>query len=434
LLNTSNLADATDPALFVGEAVSAPFSLLNTSNLAGTTDPGLFVGEAVSAPFAVLNTTNLDGTTDLALFVGEAVSPFFVVHNTATQSGQAQSDALRTPAAQQQSAAGAGLPGVAITTPAHEQTVFHGQTIDVGVDAVGDGLGAAELLVNGTVLARDEAAPYAFAFTAPGTVTELMLQASISDARGNRAVSSAVRLFAVPDPRTTVVGRLVDADGRPLGNQTVRVTVNGLRAEFFDFTAPLATLPDVTGRTLTRADHASAIDMRNPGRLFGADPYGFGMDPDYAARFSGYLRIDQAGEYTFQLAANEGARLVVGGVTVAQMPTGAGELQARSGSIQLPAGLIPIEVTCYQSVGDAELQLLYAPRGGELQPVRPEQLVTAIAELQAQTDAFGRFAIANVPANIPAIQLSSDQGHLSQQVTPVAGGIVDLGDVVVRRQ
>ncbi|HZL98682.1 MAG TPA: Ig-like domain-containing protein, partial [Planctomycetota bacterium] len=185
LLNTSNLADTADPLLLVGEAVSAPFSLLNTSNLAGTTDPGLFVGEAVTAPFAVLNTTNLDGTTDLAVFVGEAVSPFFVVQNTTTPSGQASSEALSISNARQQSAT-VGLPRIAITAPAHEQTVFQGQTIDVDVEALGDGLGAAELLVNGTAFSRDGSAPYAFTFIVPGTVTELSLQAAISDARGNR--------------------------------------------------------------------------------------------------------------------------------------------------------------------------------------------------------------------------------------------------------
>jgi hypothetical protein len=373
--------------------------------------------------------TNLGNITDPSIFVGEAVSPFFAVQNTATQ---APLEPARTPAAPQQESETRALK-VVIMTPAHEQTVFRGQTIDVAVDAVGEGPTGTELLVNGTVLARDDSAPYAFTFTVPGTVTELTLQTSISDAQDNRALSPAVRLLVVPDPRTTVVGRLIDTDGRPLSDRTVRVTLNGLRAEFFDYSAPLATLPDVGGRAVTRAGHASAINMRNPDRLFGADPYGFAMDPDYAVRFSGYLRIDAAGEYTFQLAANEGARLVVAGMTVAQMPTGLGELQARSGSIRLPAGLIPIEITHYQSIGDAEIQLLCAARGNELQVVRPEQLITASAELQVQTDSFGRFVIANVPANIPAIQLSSDQGDLSNPISPVPGGIVDLGDVVVRR-
>ena len=82
---------------------------------------------------------------------------------------------------------------------------------------------------------------------------------------------------------------------------------------------------------------------------------------------------------------------------------------------------------------DAGQPLLYALRGSELQVVRPERLVTAISELEVQTDGFGRFVIANVPANIPAIRLSSGLGDLSNPVSPVPGGIVDFGDVVVRR-
>jgi hypothetical protein len=267
----------------------------------------------------------------------------------------------------------------------------------------------------------------------PANVTDLTLQASVSDARGNRGLSSPVTLPVVPDSRTTVVGRLLDADGRPVSNTTVRVTLNGLRAEFFDYDTPLSAMPDLSGRVPTRTGHVSAVNVRNPDSLFGSDPYGLGMDADYAARFSGYLRIDIPGEYTFQLGVDDGARLVVGGVTVVQMPTGQGDFRARSGSIRLPAGLIPIEVTYYQSVGDAELQLLYAAPGEELQVVPPARLRATMTELQVQTDGVGRFVIANVPANVPAIQLSGDQGTLSNPVLPVPGGIVDLGDVVVRR-
>jgi hypothetical protein len=183
----------------------------------------------------------------------------------------------------------------------------------------------------------------------------------------------------------------------------------------------------------TRTDHVSTINIRNPGGVFGVDPYGLGMDPDYAARFSGYLRIDTPGEYTFQLGVDDGARLVVGGVTVVQMPTGNGDFQARAGSVRLATGLVAIEITYYQSVGNTELQLLYAPPGEELRVVPPERLQTSAAEWQVRTDDSGRFEIRNVPANIPAIWLSGDQGNLSGPVSPAAGGIVDLGDIVVPR-
>jgi hypothetical protein len=435
LLNTSNLTGATDPVLFVGEAASASFSVLNTSNLAGTTDPALIVGHATSAPFAVLNNTNLSGTTDPVLFIGEVVSPFFVVDNNIPP----QAPAALTPASAQTTSGqreqtAADLPRVTITAPADRATVFHGQTLDVVVDAAVNGSGVSELLVNGSVLAQDASAPYRFTVTVPASISELTLEASIRDAQGTLTMSSPVRLLVVPDPHTTVIGRLVDADGRPVANENVRVAVSGLRAEFFDSAAPLSALPDLRGQAPTRTGLVSAINARMTGGVFGIDPYGLGMDPDYAARFTGYITIETSGEYTFQLGVDDGARLVVGGETVVQMPSGTSVFQTRSGSIPLAAGLVPIEITYYQSLGDAELQLLYEPPGEALQVVPPKRLQVTPDELQVRTNDLGQFAISNVPANVPAIRLSGDSGYLSGPVTPAAGGVVDVGDVVVQRR
>src|SRR5262249_3943901 len=131
VLNTI-LRDTTDPALFIGQATSAPFAVLNTSSLRDTTDPKLFVGKATSAPFAVLNTTNLNDTTAFRLFIGEVVSPFFVVRNTATQSivpTTPSAPAVATTMSMLAAAAADGVPQLAIAAPASGATVFEGQTI-----------------------------------------------------------------------------------------------------------------------------------------------------------------------------------------------------------------------------------------------------------------------------------------------------------------
>src|SRR5207244_9497873 len=98
-------------------------------------------------------------------------------------------------------------------------------------------------------------------------------------------------------------------------------------------------------------------NLRNPNEIFGKDPFGVKLAPDYAVRFSGYLRITTAGDHTFFLGADEGARLKVGGITVVDIPTGNGQYQEGRGPISLAPGLIHIEVTFYESVGNIELQL-----------------------------------------------------------------------------
>jgi protocatechuate 3,4-dioxygenase beta subunit len=151
----------------VTEAVSPPFSVLNTSNLAGTTNPALFVGQAASAPFAVLNNTNLSGTTNPVLFVGQATSaPFAVLNNTNLSD-----------------------------TP--NPVLFVGQATS-----------APFAVLNNTDLS-DTTNPALFI---------------------GQAVSPFFVVLnnpAAPDPQTTVVGRLVDSDGRPIRNAIVQVSLNG---------------------------------------------------------------------------------------------------------------------------------------------------------------------------------------------------------------
>jgi hypothetical protein len=255
----------------------------------------------------------------------------------------------------------------------------------------------------------------------------------VSDEQGETTFSRPVTVSVVPDPLTTVSGRLVAADGNPVTNAEVTVTLNGLRAEFFDYASPLSTLPEVNGTVAGRTGYVSAVNVRNPDGLFGSDPFGVGMAPDYAARYSGFLSIDEPGEYTFVLGADEGARLALAGLTVLQMPTGRGEFQAFSRTVQLPAGLIPIELTFYESYGDAELQLSYARPGADVEVVPPERFRAVAGEYTIRTDSAGRFVIPNVPANVAAIRLSDRVSELSAPVPPVPGGTTDLGDVVVER-
>jgi hypothetical protein len=421
VLNTTASADANDPAQFVGEVASARFSVLNTSS--DFNDPTAFVGEAVSAPVSVLNTTNLSGA-DPSVFIGEVVGPTFVVENTTTETSANQAVAQR-------SSTDAVAAAVTIVSPANGLTIFEGQTINVVVDASGNQFTGAVLSVNGAPLAQDATLPYVFTLTAPANVTSLTLEVSASNNAGTVMLSQPITLSVVPDSHTTVIGRLLDTAGMPLANRDVSVAINGLRAEFFDFSTPLTALPDVNGLAPTYTRHVSAVNVRNPNGVFGSDPFGVGLSPDYAARLTGYLWIEQPGQYVFQLGADEGARLVIGGATVIQMPTGKGELQVRSQTIQLAAGWVPIEVTYYESVGDAELQLQYAPPGGELQVILPGRLRATMTERTVRTDAFGQFVIPNVPANVPAVRVTSGSGDISPLRPPVPGGVTDFGDVVI---
>ena len=73
--------------------------------------------------------------------------------------------------------------------------------------------------------------------------------------------------------------------------------------------------------------------------------------------------------------------------------------------MQLAAGLVPIEVTFYEGVGNMELQLSWTPPGGERMVIPPEFLVALPPSLSALTDGAGNFRNENVPTSISRVQI-----------------------------
>jgi hypothetical protein len=323
---------------------------------------------------------------------------------------------------------------------AQGQTLIEGQTIIVEATVVGgDGKATVTFSVNGVSLVTDTSAPYAMIFTVPTGLQSLRLGASAEDANTRAVSAPEIEATVERDATASVSGRVVDAAGNPVAGAVVELLSEGLRADFFDFAAPLDALPDLAGLTPTRATRVTAVNMRGPSGLFGFDPFGAALAPDYAARFTGWLTIPTPGVHTFHLGADEGARLRVGGVTAVDMPTAAvGGYQERSATVSLEAGLIPIEITFYESVGSAQLQLSFTPPGGERQVVPPSMLVPSAAPFNVVTGADGRFSFDRVPTALQSVQVRAsvtrnDQTATatSERVSPVSKAGVQLPEIVI---
>jgi len=320
--------------------------------------------------------------------------------------------------------------------------LVEGETVTVAAAVSGgDGTEVASFSVNGVPFADAARAPYELLFTVPAGVTELRFAATVRRADGRTVAAQAVVVGVDPDTGTSVTGRVVNAQGLPVANALVEIQSSGLAAEYFDAPGPLASLPDITGMTLTRSARVTAINTRGPAGVFGPDPLGTGLAPDYAARYTGWLSVGVAGSYRFFLGADEGARLTIGGATVVDMPDPvAGGFQESSGVVDLPAGLVPIEITFYQSTGNAELQLSVVPPGGTRQVVPPSALVPASAPFAVRTDADGRFTVRDVPLALENVGVvvtpptDADGGV----ILPVAGRIpaagIDVGEMQLPRR
>ena len=292
--------------------------------------------------------------------------------------------------------------------------------------------------VNGVEFASDQTPPYELTFTVPYGVSVVNLSASARDIAGNVGTSSDVVALVAPDPFTTVQGRVVDAAGNPVAGAEVALQLNGLKAEFFDFTLALHVLPDLNELTPTVTKLVSAVNLRNPDDLFAADTFGEVFDPDYAVRFTGLIQIPESGTYTFILGSDDGARLLIDGKPVVEV-TATGEFTEAQADVDLSAGSLPIEIQYFQAVGDAELQLSYIPPGGERQVVPPSALVQEPPVFTAVTGTDGTFSVSGVPTILGAVSVratvteqdGTQRTGKADTVLAVRQGVTDVGTVVV---
>ncbi len=424
-----------------GDLFSAVVSVNNTT-LPETVQHSALVS------FSVLNTTLPETVEHSALVSFSVLNKLLPAQTQVTVVSPAVSVQNLTPAQAQQlqlqqESAAAGTSGSSTSTSvslagvSSGRRLIEGQTLLVGATvAGGSGIEAVTFTVNGAELAVVGAAPYVMAFTVPSGVAELVFGATARVPGAQTGVSAPTVSVGVDrDLRAAVSGRVVDQNGNPVVNAKVELVSDGLRAEYFDATTALGSLPDLTGATPTQTGRVTAINLRSPLGVFGFDPLGTGLAPDYAARFTGWLLVPSPGTYTFFLGADEGARLKVGGVTVVDMPNAAAAgFQELFGSVTLPAGLVPLEITYYESTGNAQLQLSVVPPSGIRQVVLPATLVPASEPFVVTTDNDGRFTLQAVPTVLQNVRIrvtpTGGSGVTVPLAAPLATSGTDVGEIV----
>lgn len=330
-------------------------------------------------------------------------------------------------------------PTVAVLVPGAGATLVEGETITFSVEARDDGLlTGVELLVNGVSFGTVTAPPFEVPFTVPYKATSLEFGASATDSVGNVGLAEDVTASVTVDPLTTVQGVAVSNEDVPIAGADVAVKLSGLRAELFDFDVPLDSLPDLTGLTPDATSLVSAINLINPDGLLSPDTFGVGFTPDFAARFTGLIRIPRAGNYTFILGVDDGARLTIGNTVVVEV-VGAGELTEAAGAIDLPAGALPIEIEYFQAVGDSELRLSSIRPGEGIESlVPPSDLLQNPDPFTGITGADGFFSVADVPTNLGDVRVevtATVEGEeltgASDPASPIGGGVTDVGKIHV---
>src|SRR5262249_9850097 len=155
-------------------------------------------------------------------------------------------------------------PSVQITSPASGSQVIQGSSVTVTASATDDvAVAAVTFFVDGQSVFTANSAPYQFTFTAPSSGSSLTLGASAVDFGGNVGDATNVLVNLIPDPLTTVVGRVIDASNNPVAGATVSAfTVSTVTAPDGTFSLPgVSTIQGniVASARITIADGTSLV-------------------------------------------------------------------------------------------------------------------------------------------------------------------------------
>jgi hypothetical protein len=146
-------------------------------------------------------------------------------------------------------------PVIQITSPASGSEVIQGSTVTVTANATDDvAVAAVTFLLNGQPAFTSTTAPYQFTFTAPATGSTLTIGAFALDFGNNVGQAPNLTLNLIPDPGTTVVGRVLDRDQNPVPGAVV--TTNGQKTATTgaDGRFSISSVPTILGNIVVSAN------------------------------------------------------------------------------------------------------------------------------------------------------------------------------------
>jgi hypothetical protein len=140
----------------------------------------------------------------------------------------------------------------------------------------------------------------------------------------------------------------------------------GLVGEYFSYRTEgyVPDLPQGAKAFLVRVD--KEVNFPDPGT--GGDFHNTKLVYNFAVRWTGVLRVEKAGEYTFFTQSDDGARLTIDGKKVLEND-GPHPLSEKSASVPLTAGDHPIKLEFAQGGGGSACTLLWQPPGGKKEVV-----------------------------------------------------------------
>jgi hypothetical protein len=152
-------------------------------------------------------------------------------------------------------------PTITLTQPVGGATAIEGGQLTVRADARDDvAVASVTFTVNDAPAFTDTSEPFEARVTVPPVPGPMVVGARVTDYGGNSATAAAVPVTVIPDPLTTVVGRVIDRNSAAVAGATV--TVLGRSATSGgDGAFLIASVPTVQGALTVQA--TAVIEGRN---------------------------------------------------------------------------------------------------------------------------------------------------------------------------
>ncbi len=232
--------------------------------------------------------------------------------------------------------------------------------------------GDPDIILDATTIAGTDVAAFSDAFDDAGSVTLAPGQATVV-AVTFTAGSSSGRKTA-----TLQVGH--SGSNTPLliplkGD----VLSSGLLGEYYNQT-------DLTGLATTRVD--ATVNFVDADWVSSPTGTAVVADDNYSERWTGYVKVDTAGEWTFTTNSNDGVRLWVNGVQLVNNWTNHAATE-NSATLSLQPGWYPIQLEHYQAGGIVAMQLSFAGPGQAKGIIPATHLGTAAAPVSVGQNRLG---------------------------------------------
>ena len=331
--------------------------------------------------------------------------------------------------------------GETASTSYSDEDCSEGSTCNYSVSAVnGAGLQGDKCEEKSVSTGADESAPeiVSVSATGSGTAVTVVFSEAVEKTGAEQAANYSI------DNSVTVSGAALAGDGR-----TVTLTVSGL-SQGTTYTLSVSNVTDMaaTPNTVAAGTEASfelvpytagevayqlfdgsfstlpdcdALTPAEEGTVAGfAIAEVTSKSSDYCIRFTGMIKVDDEGEYTFATSSDDGSALYVGGTKVVDND-GVHGVEEKSGTITLSAGMHPIVVVYFQGSGGQGLGVSWkAPGAGSLESIPVDRLyaadassVTASGHLRSEARVSGRvIAVARAGDCVTVSNLDPSRTHI----------------------